>query len=63
MGRAAMPKNLEANIAAGLSVRERVLLFCLGSHTDWVEADVPHATTQVILIKGLVDRNHRGASC
>jgi hypothetical protein len=30
-------------IASGLTVRERVLLFCLASHTDSQRAGVTHA--------------------
>ena len=41
---------------ASLSVRERVLLFCLASGTDWERAGV----TQM-LIRGVVDRDHAGA--
>ncbi len=40
-------------IAGGLSVQERVLLFCLSSNTDWQRAGVTHATAQ----------HMRGASC
>jgi hypothetical protein len=44
-------------IAAGLSVPERVLLFCVASGTDWVKAAVTGATVQVMLVKGLVERD------
>jgi hypothetical protein len=55
-----MPKTKpEAAIAADLIVQERVLLFCLASHTDWVRAGVTHATAQVVLIKDLVERDHK----
>jgi hypothetical protein len=33
-------------IAEGLAVRERVLLFCLASGTDWQRAGVTHTTAQ-----------------
>jgi hypothetical protein len=45
-------------IAAGLSVPERVLLFCLASGTDWVKAGVPTITVQHLLVRNLVDRDH-----
>jgi len=43
-------------IAAGLTVPERVLLFCLASGTDWQKAGVTHATAQHMLVRGLIDR-------
>jgi hypothetical protein len=44
-------------IAAGLSVPERVLLFCLASGTDWLKAGVPTITVQHLLVRNLVDRD------
>jgi hypothetical protein len=44
------------SIAAGLSVPERVLLFCLASGTDWQNANVTHATAQQMMVRGLVER-------
>jgi hypothetical protein len=43
-------------IAAGLTVPERVLLFCLASGTDWQRAGVTHAAAQHMMIRGLVER-------
>jgi hypothetical protein len=40
-------------IAAGLSVPERILLFCLASGTDWVKAGIPTITA-----RNLVDHDH-----
>lgn len=48
------------NVAAGLTVPERVLLFCLGSRTDWVKAGVKQATTRHLLVKSLVERDQAG---
>jgi len=45
-------------IAAGLTVPERVLLFCLASDTDWVKAGIPHSTVQHLFIRNLVDHDH-----
>jgi hypothetical protein len=45
-------------IAAELTVPERVLLFCLASHTDWVKAGVTHATAQRLPVRNLVERDH-----
>ena len=46
------------NFAANLSVPERVLLFCLASGTDWINAGVPHATAQEVMVLGLIERDH-----
>jgi hypothetical protein len=46
------------NIAAALTVPERVLLFCLASDTDWVKAGVTHATAQHMMDRGLIEREH-----
>jgi hypothetical protein len=48
-------------IVAGLTVSERVLLFCLASNTDWQRAGMTHTTAQQMMIHGLVERE-RGAS-
>jgi hypothetical protein len=44
-------------IAAGLSVPERVLLFCIASGTDWQKAGVTGETVMVMVVKELVDRD------
>jgi hypothetical protein len=41
---------------ASLGVQERVILFCLGSGTDWERAGVTHATAQQVLVRGLINR-------
>lgn len=38
-----------------------MLLFCLASGTDWVKAGVTYATAQVMMVRGLIEREH-GAS-
>jgi hypothetical protein len=40
-----------ANIAIGLSVSERVLLFCVASGTEWARAGVTGATATAMVIK------------
>jgi hypothetical protein len=45
-------------IAAGLSVPERALLFCIATGIDWVNAGLPHSTVQRLLVRNLVDRDH-----
>jgi hypothetical protein len=53
----AMPARVSfAEIAAGLIVPERVLLFCLASNTDWQRAGVTQVCAQQMMIRGLVDR-------
>jgi hypothetical protein len=49
------------SIAAGLTVPERVLLFCLASDTDWQKAGVTHATAQRLMVRGLVQREAAGS--
>jgi hypothetical protein len=45
-------------IAAGLSVPERILLFCLASGTDWVKAGIPTITARNLFVRNLVDHDH-----
>jgi hypothetical protein len=47
-------------VAAGLSISERVLLFCLASDTDPIRAGVPSETITAARVKGFVDRNAAG---
>jgi hypothetical protein len=47
-------------ITAEFTVPERVLLFCLASHTDWQKAGVTRATAQHMMVRGS-DRE-RGAT-
>jgi hypothetical protein len=49
------------NIAANLSVPERVLLFCIASNTDWMKAGVTPATAQEMVTLGLIGCNHTGS--
>jgi hypothetical protein len=49
------------SIAEGLSVPERVLLFCLASGTDWQKASVTHATAQHMMIRSLIERRAAGS--
>jgi hypothetical protein len=39
---------------------ERVLLFCLASGTEWAQAGVTGATTSMMLVRGLVERDSTG---
>jgi hypothetical protein len=49
------------NIAANLSVPERVLLFCVASNTDWVKAGVTPANAQEMVALGLIECNYKGS--
>jgi hypothetical protein len=49
----------QESIAADLSATERVLLFCIGSDTDW-QKFVPYATAQQMMIRGLLNRDDSG---
>ena len=39
------------------SVRERVLLFCAASGTDWVHAGVTGEIVTAMVVKGLISRD------
>jgi hypothetical protein len=47
--------------AAALSVRERVLLFCAASGTDWQHAGIPGEIVTAMVVKGLIERDAAGA--
>jgi hypothetical protein len=49
-----------AQTTEGLSVRERVLLLCIASGTDWAKADVTGAIVTAAVVKGLVDKSAEG---
>jgi|HubBroStandDraft_6_1064221.scaffolds.fasta_scaffold4335193_2 hypothetical protein len=40
-------------IAAGLTVPERIMLFCIASGTDWQSAGV----RQAMMVRGLIERD------
>jgi hypothetical protein len=43
-----------------LRVRECMLLFCVGSGTDWKRAGVTGETITTLVVRGLVERDARG---
>jgi hypothetical protein len=49
------------SIADGLTVRERVLLFCIASDTNWQKAGVTRAIAQPMMIRGLIDQRAAGS--
>jgi hypothetical protein len=46
-------------IAAGLTATERVLLFCIGTGTDWRKVVTP-GTAQQVTVRGLFERDGSG---
>jgi len=54
-----MVKRSTPDIGA-LTVRERVLLLCVGSDTDWQRAGVTSEIVTALVVKGLVVRDALG---
>jgi hypothetical protein len=52
--------NTPADTANLLTVRERVLLFCAASDTDWVHAGIAGDTVTTMIVKGLIVRDAGG---
>jgi hypothetical protein len=50
-----------AQTARVLSVRERMLLFCAASDTDWLHAGVPAEIVITTMFKGLICTDVAGA--
>ena len=53
----AKPSKLDA---ASLGVRERMLLSCVASGTDWQRAGVTGETITALVVRGLIVRDARG---
>lgn len=49
-----------ACIAAGLTVAERVLLFCIASATDWSKV-ATHAAVRHLMVRSLIERARIGS--
>ena len=45
--------------SASLTVRERLLLFCIGSRTDWQRAGVTGEIVTALVVKGFIVRGCR----
>jgi hypothetical protein len=43
-----------------LGVRERMLLFCVASGTDWQRAGVTGETVTALIVRGLIVRDGKG---
>jgi hypothetical protein len=50
------PTKLAMLTAEGLSIPERILLFCIGSDTPWQQAGVTERAVLNMLIKGMLNR-------
>jgi hypothetical protein len=46
--------------AAELAVRERLILFCAASGTDWIHAGIPAEAVTHMVVKGLIERDAVG---
>ena len=53
--------SMPAEAAKALSVRERVLLFCAASGTEWLHAGVTGENVTGMVVKGLIERDTAGA--
>jgi len=51
---------MPAATAAGLTARERVLLFCAASGTDWQHVGLTGENVVAIMVKGLITRDAAG---
>jgi hypothetical protein len=54
-----MAKPPKPDITA-LGVRERILLFCVASGTDWQRAGVTGETVTALIVRGLIVRDGHG---
>jgi hypothetical protein len=46
--------------AAALGIPERILLFCIASHTEWQRAGITGATATAMVVRGLIVRDAAG---
>ena len=46
--------------ASDLTARDRILLFCIASGTDWQRAGVTGETVTALLVRGLLVRDGKG---
>jgi hypothetical protein len=46
--------------AAVLGIPERLLLFCIASHTEWARAGITGATAAAMVVRGRVERDAAG---
>jgi hypothetical protein len=54
------PSKMPAAAAAGLTTRERLVLFCAASGTDWQHAGIPGETVTTMMVKGFINRDPAG---
>jgi hypothetical protein len=51
---------MPAETAEALSVRDRVLLLCVASETNWVQAGIAGEIMTAMIVKGLIERDAAG---
>jgi hypothetical protein len=56
-----MANKMPSDAAAALTARERLVLFCAASGTDWVHAGIPAEAVTHMVVKGLIERDAVGS--
>jgi hypothetical protein len=56
----AKPTKLPSDAAAELTARERLVLFCAASGTDWVQARIPASAVTRMVTNCLIERDAAG---
>jgi hypothetical protein len=59
MARPPKPDDPQAQ-AAALGILERILLFCVASHTEWERAGITGSTVTATVVQGLIARDPAG---
>jgi hypothetical protein len=54
------PARSRAAASPGLSIPERVLLFCVPSDTDWEHAGITGTTVTAMIVRGFIQRDSAG---
>jgi hypothetical protein len=54
------PPRKSEQSAEQLTAAERVMLFCLASHTDWYKMGVSPTAVKKMMVKGLIERDAAG---
>jgi hypothetical protein len=47
----------QTSAVTALSVRERILLFCIASGTSWQRAGIPEETVTAMTVRGFISRD------
>jgi hypothetical protein len=54
------PAKSNADAFPALSIRERLLLFCVASDTDWEHAGIAGVTVTAMVVRGMIERDAGG---